>query len=91
MPAGDWALHGSAPMLAHGLLSEIHDIDIVARGAAWEAAGRLGIITRAVVDLPCVRLEQVLAYKRRLARAKDIPHIALLEALTARRHRGQQR
>ena len=47
LPAGDYALHGSAPMLAHGLLSEIHDIDIVARGTAWERATTLGEIGRA--------------------------------------------
>lgn len=41
LPQGDFALHGSAPMLAHGILDEINDVDIVARGAAWEYAKRL--------------------------------------------------
>lgn len=117
LPAGDWALHGSAPMLAHGLLSRVHDIDIIVRGAAWTAAKRLGKMQRGLTDhcvllpdgveifdgwlgddidtlidtaetldgLPFVRLEHVLAYKRRLARSHDLPHIALLESSIARR------
>lgn len=38
LPEGDFALHGSAPLLAHGLVGEINDLDIVSRGAAWEYA-----------------------------------------------------
>ena len=38
LPDGEFALHGSAPLLAHGLVDEINDLDIVSRGAAWELA-----------------------------------------------------
>lgn len=41
LPEGDYALHGSAPLLAHGLVDEISDLDIVSRGAAWEYAKTL--------------------------------------------------
>lgn len=40
--ADDAVLMGSGPMLAHGLVDGIHDIDLVARGVAWERAARLG-------------------------------------------------
>jgi hypothetical protein len=39
---GDWVIAGSAPMLVHGLIDTINDIDIVARGAAWARACELG-------------------------------------------------
>ncbi|MFF0740715.1 hypothetical protein ACFYVL_09965 [Streptomyces sp. NPDC004111] len=42
LPAGDYVIAGSAPMLAHGMNRTIGDIDIVARGKAWKAALELG-------------------------------------------------
>ena len=42
LPAGDWVIGGSAPLLAHGLIDAVNDIDIVARGAAWARACELG-------------------------------------------------
>jgi len=41
----DFVIFGSGPLLAHGLRSGIHDLDIVARGSVWEqvrAYGRQG-------------------------------------------------
>ncbi|WP_084126693.1 hypothetical protein [Demequina sp. NBRC 110054] len=38
----DVVVMGSGPMLAHGLVPEIGDIDLVARGEAWALAARLG-------------------------------------------------
>jgi hypothetical protein len=32
----DFVIFGSAPLLAHGLRREVHDLDVVARGVAWE-------------------------------------------------------
>ncbi|MFB7509743.1 hypothetical protein [Streptomyces broussonetiae] len=42
LPAADYVVAGSGPLLAHGLRSVVHDLDIVARGDAWKAALRLG-------------------------------------------------
>jgi hypothetical protein len=42
LPDGDWVIAGSAPLLAHGLIEAVNDIDIVARGAAWARACALG-------------------------------------------------
>jgi hypothetical protein len=37
----DFVIFGSAPLFAHGILRrELHDLDVVARGRAWEAACR---------------------------------------------------
>ncbi len=38
MPPGDFALAGSTPLYAHGLRSRLRDVDVVARGAAWDIA-----------------------------------------------------
>lgn len=38
MPPGDFAIFGSGPMAMHGLRSIDHDIDVIARGPAWEKA-----------------------------------------------------
>ena len=42
LPAGDYAVFGSGPLLARGWIDDAGDLDIVARGAAWAAARRLG-------------------------------------------------
>ncbi|MEX2541640.1 MAG: hypothetical protein WD314_07520 [Trueperaceae bacterium] len=112
LPAGDFALHGSGPLLAYGLVDEINDVDIVSRGAAWRHALTLAAAEQARLDdvvrplpgveifngwlgddadelvdssslvagLPCVTLDAVLAFKRRLARPKDEEHIRLIES-----------
>ncbi len=41
LPTQDFAIFGSGPMFAHGLKDLGHDIDIVARGRAWEVAAKL--------------------------------------------------
>lgn len=38
MPPGDFALAGSAPLYAHGLRPRLRDLDVVARGVAWDIA-----------------------------------------------------
>ncbi|MGW3565236.1 hypothetical protein ACWDSL_15380 [Streptomyces sp. NPDC000941] len=42
LPANDFLVAGSGPMLAHGIRSNVGDLDIVARGPAWKKALRLG-------------------------------------------------
>lgn len=42
LPAADYVVTGSGPLLAHGLRTVERDLDIVARGDAWKAALRLG-------------------------------------------------
>ncbi len=41
LPTEDFAIFGSGSMFAHGLKDLGHDIDIVARGQAWEKATTL--------------------------------------------------
>ncbi|MBO4205283.1 hypothetical protein [Micromonospora echinofusca] len=36
LPARDFVIFGSGPLLAHGLRHDLGDLDIVARGAAWQ-------------------------------------------------------
>ena len=38
MPPGDFALAGSVPLYAHGLRARLGDVDVVARGKAWDIA-----------------------------------------------------
>lgn len=42
MPVADFVVFGSGPLLAHGLKPAVHDLDVVARGAAWQRARTLG-------------------------------------------------
>ena len=37
MPATDYVVFGSGPLLVHGLRRRIGDLDVVARGPAWDA------------------------------------------------------
>lgn len=36
LPIDDYVVFGSGPLLAHGLRTRLGDLDIVARGAAWQ-------------------------------------------------------
>ncbi len=47
LPSRDYAVFGSGPLLAHGLVTQVRDVDILARGAAWERAKTLGAPQRA--------------------------------------------
>jgi hypothetical protein len=42
LPRGDYAVFGSGPLLARGIIERAGDLDVICRGAAWEAAQRLG-------------------------------------------------
>lgn len=43
MPKSDYAITGSGPLFAHGLISDLdNDLDVVARNDAWETALKLG-------------------------------------------------
>jgi hypothetical protein len=41
LPTNDYAVFGSGPMYPRGIKELSHDIDIVARGVAWESAAKL--------------------------------------------------
>jgi hypothetical protein len=45
LPSDDFAVFGSGPMMAHGL-KESRDLDLIARGAAWEKALVLGELAK---------------------------------------------
>ena len=38
----DFVIFGSGPLLAHGLRRSIRDLDVVARGTAWDSVSRYG-------------------------------------------------
>ncbi|MEU6486239.1 hypothetical protein [Streptomyces sp. NPDC046887] len=42
LPVEDYVISGSGPLLVHGIRRDIGDLDVVARGAAWEIAKGLG-------------------------------------------------
>jgi hypothetical protein len=44
LPPGQYVIAGSGPLLAHGLLKKISDLDVVAIGAAWLKATSLGTV-----------------------------------------------
>jgi hypothetical protein len=38
LPANDYVLFGSLPLLAHKLIESVNDVDILARASAWQHA-----------------------------------------------------
>jgi hypothetical protein len=42
LPMGDYAVFGSGPLLAHGIIDYVADIDMVSRGPAWEHGLEIG-------------------------------------------------
>ncbi len=43
LPQNEYVVFGSAPLLAHGLVTDIGDIDLLATGAAWQKAQTLAL------------------------------------------------
>jgi hypothetical protein len=41
LPAGDYAVFGSAPLAMAGIIDDVGDLDVLCRGAAWEAVSQL--------------------------------------------------
>lgn len=116
LPAGDYAVFGSGPLLVRGIIHSCNDLDVICRGAAWQAVrvqgaieflpeydieivtmleGKLTFGTRwgigdfdideliesaeIIDDLPFVRLEHVVAYKKTRASTKDVQHLEALK------------
>ena len=44
LSSGDYVLFGSGPLLARGWIDQVGDLDVIARGLAWEQARALGEI-----------------------------------------------
>ena len=57
LPAEDYAVFGSGPLAVRGLIEDVRDLDVVARGAAWTKAQGLGPVHPASGGDPVVRLE----------------------------------
>lgn len=57
LPTAHYAVFGSGPLAVRGLLEEVHDLDVVARGAAWKQAKWLGGARTAPEGDPVVWLE----------------------------------
>ncbi len=57
LPVGDYAVFGSGPLAVRGLIRELRDLDLVARGAAWERARGLGPVRAAPEGDPVIWLE----------------------------------
>ena len=57
LPTADYAIFGSGPLAVRGLIEEVHDLDVVARGTAWEQAKGLAEVRIAPEGDPVVWLE----------------------------------
>lgn len=53
LPPSDYVVTGSGPLLAHGLKDSIHDLDLLARGEAWELAAGKGRMIPSRSGLGC--------------------------------------
>ncbi|MCP4968066.1 MAG: hypothetical protein GY926_22880 [bacterium] len=42
LPTNDYAIFGSGPLLVRGVINDVNDLDLLARGAAWETATAAG-------------------------------------------------
>lgn len=55
LPPNSYAVFGSGPLAAHGLIDEVGDLDVIVRDDAWDHVKALGTIVMhgndAVVDL----------------------------------------
>jgi hypothetical protein len=42
LPIGHYAVFGSGPLLAKGIIDSVNDLDVICQGPAWERARELG-------------------------------------------------
>lgn len=56
LPAGDYAVFGSGPMIVRGMVEATNDLDIITRGAAWQRVLEIGTLTHFEDGHPCVDL-----------------------------------
>lgn len=45
LPAGDYAIFGSGPLIVRGTIEATNDLDIITRRTAWDRVTRLGEVT----------------------------------------------
>ncbi|NUO56781.1 MAG: hypothetical protein HOV71_30975 [Hamadaea sp.] len=50
LPADDYAVAGSGPLFARGWIDDPGDIDVIARGEAWQTVCRIGSLNRAPIS-----------------------------------------
>ncbi len=62
LPPHDYVLFGSLPLLAHGLIENVNDIDVLARGSAWHRAQTLSKAELAPMGEWRVSLEDIEVY-----------------------------
>ncbi len=58
LPAHDYAIFGSAPLLAYDLIEKVGDIDLLARGEVWERVQQFGFIETTPKGDKVVRLDE---------------------------------
>ncbi|MDH3538554.1 MAG: hypothetical protein OEP52_01045 [Acidimicrobiia bacterium] len=56
LPVSDYAIFGSGPLIVRGIIEATNDLDIVARGEAWEQVRRVGEISTFDDANECVNL-----------------------------------
>jgi hypothetical protein len=56
LPAGDYAIFGSGPLVVRGIVEATNDLDIICRGEAWELVREAGEISSFDDDNECVNL-----------------------------------
>jgi hypothetical protein len=59
LPKDNYVLFGSLPMLAHGLVTDVNDIDILATNTAWTYAQTLGPVMVSPKGFDLIQLEHV--------------------------------
>ena len=56
LPVGDYAILGSGPLIVRRIIEATNDLDIIARGAAWERVRQIGEISKFDDENECVSL-----------------------------------
>jgi hypothetical protein len=56
LPAGDYAIFGSGPLIVRGIIEATNDLDIISRGEAWDRVRQVGEISSFDDENECVNL-----------------------------------
>jgi hypothetical protein len=56
LPAGDYAIFGSGPLIVRGIIEATNDLDIISRGEAWERVREVGELSTFDDEDECVNM-----------------------------------
>jgi hypothetical protein len=57
LPQGSYAVFGSGPLLLHGIIDSVNDLDVICLDPAWDAVREMGELVRLSPDVQIISVD----------------------------------